>query len=295
MNAPGRRDLCARLAAFGAALACGAGASLFPRSSRAARVDPGTPLAGGANGRAERRMALVFGNGAYPDAILRNPVPDARLVGRTLTDLGFEVTLSTDASLSTMRAAMRRWLIDSSDADVRAFYFAGHGVQYRGSSYLIPVDAVFEAEDEILTKAFNLQDLVDRLARAEKGVNFVVLDACRADPKALLTRITRRTRSLDKPESGLAATAAPRGTVIAYSTSPGALAADGGGQPNSVFTRALAQWMVRPGMTIEAVFKRVRMTVMKETQNAQVPWETSSLVGDFCLRPNSRGECAPEI
>ncbi|MET0507875.1 MAG: caspase family protein [Burkholderiaceae bacterium] len=290
-RSPGRRVICAALGGLAASLASGLASPV-----RAARGAAEAVLGEAAPGASvARRTALVFGNGEYPDATLRNPVPDARLVGRTLSELGFDVTLSVNAGLTTMRNAMRRWLIDSADADVRAFYFAGHGVQYRGSSYLIPVDAVFEAEEEILTKAFNLQDLVDRLARTETGVNFVVLDACRADPKALLTRVTRRSRSLDKPESGLAATAAPRGTVIAYSTSPGALAADGVGQVNSVFTRALAQWMQRPGMTIEAVFKRVRMTVMKETQNAQVPWETSSLIGDFCLRPNSRGECGPEI
>lgn len=241
--------------------------------------------------RHERRTALVIGNGNYPDAKLRNPVPDARLVARTLSDLNFEVTLALDASLPTMREGMRRWLIDSGGADVRAFYFAGHGIQYRGSNYLIPVDALFEGEDEIADKSFRLQDLVERLARTRAGVNCVVLDACRAEPSVLLTRITRRTRSLERPETGLSPTAAPRGTVIAYSTAPGALAADGGDQGNSVFTRALAQWMPRPGLTIESVFKQVRQTVMRETGNAQVPWETSSLVGEFCLRANSRGEC----
>lgn len=254
----------------------------------------GHPTLAGGDGRPERRTALVIGNGNYPDAKLRNPVPDARLVARTFSDLDFEVTLALDASLATMRDGMRRWLIDSGGADVRAFYFAGHGIQYRGSNYLIPVDALFEGEDEIADKSFRLQDLVERLARTRDGVNCVVLDACRAEPSALLTRVTRRTRSLERPENGLSPTAAPRGTVIAYSTAPGALAADGGNQGNSVFTRALAQWMPRPGMTIETVFKQVRMTVMRETGNTQVPWETSSLVGEFCLRSNSRGQCGPQ-
>lgn len=278
-----RRTLVTSLAGLGLSLGFG----LAGRPARAV-VGPG-PAAQG-----ERRTALVIGNGNYPDARLRNPVADARLVAQTLGDLGFEVTLALDASLSTMRDGLRRWLIDSTSADVRAFYFAGHGVQYRGSSYLIPVDALFEAEDEIVEKAFRLQDLVDRLGRTDAGVNFVVLDACRAEPQALLTRVTRRTRSLDRATTGLTATAAPRGTVIAYSTAPGALAADGKDANNSVFTRALAQWMRRPGMTIETVFKQVRRTVMQETGNAQIPWETSSLIGEFCLRPNSRGECGPD-
>ncbi|MGE0313118.1 MAG: caspase domain-containing protein [Lautropia sp.] len=240
----------------------------------------------------ERRSALVFGNADYPTATLRNPVRDARLVTSTLKELGFKVSLAENASLATMRESLRDWLIASANHDVRAFYYAGHGVQYRGSSFLIPVDAVFEAEDEIVAKAFNLQDLIGRLSRTERGVNFVILDACRADPKALLTQVTRRTRSLENPpEPGFAPVPAPRGTVIAYSTSPGALAADGRNATNSVFTRVLAEQMRKPGVPIETVFKRVRMAVMRETRNAQVPWETSSLVGDFCMRPNAAGEC----
>ena len=259
-----------------------AGASLLlPRTARAGRVE--LPV---------RRSALVFGNADYPAATLRNPVRDARLVSATLKDLGFRVSLAENASLSTMRESLREWLISSANDEVRAFYYAGHGVQYRGSSFLIPVDAVFEAEDEIVSKAFNLQDLVSRLSRTERGVNFVILDACRADPKALLTQVTRRTRSLENPPAaGLAPVPAPRGTVIAYSTSPGSLAADGANSPNSVFTRALAEQMRKPGVPIETVFKRVRMAVMRETRNAQVPWETSSLIGDFCMRPNAAGEC----
>lgn len=253
----------------------------LPNSARAGRVE-----------MPEKRSALVFGNADYPAATLKNPVRDARLLSSTLIDLGFHVSLSENAGLTTMRESLRRWLVASADADVRAFYYAGHGVQYRGSSYLIPVDAVLEAEDEIVSKAFNLQDLISRLSRTERGVNFVILDACRADPKALLTQVTRRTRSLEPPiSSGLAPVPAPRGTVISYSTSPGSLAADGLDSPNSVFTRALAEQMRKPGVPIETVFKRVRMAVMRATRNAQVPWETSSLVGDFCMRANAAGEC----
>ncbi len=239
-----------------------------------------------------RRSALLFGNAAYPDAALRNPVRDARLLAGTLQELGFEVMLVENAGRDEMFQRVRQWLIRSTDADVRAFYYAGHGVQYRGNSFLIPVDAVFLAEDEIPAKAFNLGLVIEPLSRTRSGVNFVIMDACRAQPEALLTRVQRRTRSLEgRAAPGLMAEEAPRGTVIAYSTSPGALAADGSGQPNSVFTRNLALHLRQPGVPIETVFKRVRMAVMRETRNAQVPWETSSLVGEFCLRPTATGAC----
>jgi len=244
--------------------------------------------------RPGRRSALLFGNAQYPDASLRNPVRDARLLATTLQELGFEVVLAENASRDAMYTRVRQWLIGSADDQVRAFYYAGHGVQYRGGSYLIPVDAVFQAEDEIPEKAFNLSHVIDHLARTVSGVNFVIMDACRAEPAALLTRVQRRTRSIENaPTPGLAPQVAPRGTVIAYSTSPGSLAADGAGDANSVFTRNLAQQLSKPGVPIETVFKRVRQAVMRETRDAQVPWESSSLVGDFCLRPNADGACLP--
>ena len=244
---------------------------------------------------AERRTALVFGNAQYPEASLRNPVRDARLLATTLHALGFEVVLAENAGRDDMYQRVRQWLIGSADAQVRAFYYAGHGVQYRGGSFLVPVDAVFLAEDEIPQKAFDLSHVIGPLSRMGSGVNFVILDACRAEPAALLTRVQRRTRSIEGAAgAGLGRQIAPRGTVIAYSTAPGALAADGVGDSNSVFTRNLAVQLRKTGVPIETVFKRVRMAVMRETRNAQVPWESSSLVGEFCLQPNADGICLPD-
>ncbi len=275
------------LAAAGAAAAAGV--------STAQAAWPARPMPRAEAVAPGARTALIFGNARYADASLRNPVRDARLVAATLRELGFDVALVEDSTRAEMIAQIRGWLIRSADADVRAFFFAGHGVQYRGASYLIPVDALFLAVDEIPAKALDLAQIVEPLSRMGRGVNFVIMDACRADPAALLTRVQRRTRSLDNPVApGLAPAIAPRGTVIAYSTSPGALAADGAGDGNSVFTRNLVAQMRQRGLPVETLFKRVRMAVMRETRNVQVPWETSSLIGDFCLRPNPDGSCAPD-
>ena len=264
-------------------------------AAAAASLVAGWPgMAARANAGAGRRTALVIGNAQYPDASLRNPVRDARLMAETLTQIGFQVTALENVGRRELLAGMRQWLIASADAEVRAFFFAGHGVQYRGASFLIPVDATFLAEDEIPAKSVDLAQVVEPLSRMREGVNFVIMDACRADPAALLTRVQRRTRSLENPVgTGLAPMPAPRGTVIAYSTSPGALAADGAGNDNSVFTRNLAVQMRQPGLPVETLFKRVRMAVMRETRNVQIPWESSSLVGDFCLSPGNDGRCAP--
>lgn len=260
-----------------------------------AQTGPAATTAQGARPGFGRRTALLFGNARYPDASLRNPVHDARLLAATLRDLGFEIVLAENASRDAMYLQVRQWLIGSADAQVRAFYYAGHGVQYRGNSFLVPVDAVFLAEDEIPEKAFNLSHVIEPLSRTTSGVNFVIMDACRAEPAALLTRVQRRTRSIENMVgAGLVREVAPRGTVIAYSTSPGALAADNADSANSVFTRNLADQLKKPGLPIETVFKRVRLAVMRETRNAQVPWESSSLVGDFCLKPNAQGQCGAD-
>lgn len=236
------------------------------------------------------RSALVIGNASYPDAPLKNPVNDARLVSDTLAEIGFDVYLLEDGSMRDMLNSLRRWLQVSANAQVRAFYFAGHGTQYKGNNYLVPVDLAIETEDQIQRRAVALTTIVQSLS-AQAGVNFVFVDACRTDPSALLRRV-RRTRGVgDRIQAGFGATFAPRGTVVAYSTSPGALAADGKGLRNSVFSRALATWLREPGLPVEAMFKRIRLSVMRATQNAQIPWESSSLVGDFCFRPGSNGQC----
>lgn len=235
-----------------------------------------------------RGTALVIGNAGYPRtaARLKNPVQDARLMERTLRGLGYEVHALFDAGLQEMIDATRTWLGESLAVDVRLLYYAGHGVQRNGRNYLIPVDAGALAEHDVPRKAFNVTDVVDRLSRFETGVNIVVLDACRNWPFPPGPQ-GRNAPSL----KGLAGTNAPRGTLVAYSTSPGMVAADGTDAGNSVYTSKLAEYIGAAGMPVESIFKQVRSAVMLETGNAQVPWETSSLIGEFCFRPDARGRC----
>lgn len=260
------------------------------QAALAACAGAGLPLA--AQARSATRSALVIGNARYALAPLANPVNDARLVAATLAELGFDVRLIEDGDLRQMLEGVRNWVIASRGAQVRAFFFAGHGTQYRGDNYLVPVDMTIIEEREIERAALRLSDLIDALSAQPQGVNFVIVDACRNEPAALLARDGSRTRSVGDPlGAGFAPEEAPRGTVVAYSTSPGALAADGRGSANSVFTRALATYIREPGLPVETLFKRVRVSVMRETRNAQVPWERSSLVGDFCFRPGPGGGC----
>jgi hypothetical protein len=154
---------------------------------------------------------------------------------------------------------------------VGLFYYAGHGIQSKGQNFLIPVDAVVRSEAEIDEESVNLAYLLDRLEEAKNPINIVILDACRDNPFA---------RSFRTAARGLAHIDAPTGTLIAFATAPGRTAADGTGA-NGVYTEELLRVLDTPGLKVEDVLKRVRAGVTKRTEGRQVPWEASSLIGDF--------------
>ena len=238
------------------------------------------------------RVALVIGNANYPGSTLVNAINDARLVHATLKEMGFTLTLLLDSSNAELLSTVRHWLASAASASVRFVYFAGHGAQYRGRNFLIPVDARLRSEDDLPGSAFNVNDLIDRLSRFETGVNLLVLDACRSIPATSPppgTRLRGGTGVL--PQSGLSATLAPRGTLVAYSTAPGALAADNPQASNSVYTRHFVNHLKTRGLPIETVFKRTRAAVLQESGGTQVPWESSSLVNDFCFSTDAAGQC----
>ncbi len=236
------------------------------------------------------RIALIVGNSAYARLPLRNPVNDARAVAQALRDLGFDVIQRENAGYAGMIDAMRDFLDRSATSRVRVIYFAGHGAQYRGRNFLIPVDALLRSEEDLAHRAANASDLVDKLAQFKAGVNIVILDACRDAAYPLLAK-TRNPNIARTVQPGFAeSTRAPQGTLIAFSTAPGSVALDGPGN-HSAYTRHLLSQINEPGLPIENLFKRVRDGVARDTAHKQVPWESSSLVGDFCFRLPADGAC----
>ncbi len=223
---------------------------------------------------AGKRLALIIGNSAYSEGPLKNPARDAELMAKTLGDVGFDVMTEIDADERAMGRAVVKFArkVEEAGKDaVALFYYAGHGVQYRGENFLIPVGARIEDEVDIDLEAVRAGTLLRQLEQAGARLNIVILDACRNNP------FQSATRSLDR---GLAKMDAPNGTLLAYSTAPGRVASDGTGQ-NSPYTQALSRAIKSPGLPIEQVFKRVRISVMERTNEDQVPWESSSLTGEF--------------
>jgi hypothetical protein len=223
--------------------------------------------------REEPRIALVIGNSAYRESPLRNPVNDVRAMAQRLEELGFTVLAHENATKRTMEAAIIEFGRRLSEGGVGAFYYAGHGLQVRGRNYLVPVDAEIEDEASTRVAAVDVELLLEQMAEAKNRVNVVILDACRNNP------FERRMRGGSR---GLAAVDAARGTLVAYATAPGSVAADGDGK-NGLYTEELLAALREPGLKIEEVFKRVRINVARRSKGAQTPWESSSLTGDLVV------------
>jgi len=224
----------------------------------------------------EPRLALVIGNAAYRTAPLANPVKDARAMSRALSDAGFTVISREDASRKEMATALREFgdMLKKSGG-VGLVYYAGHGVQIKGGNYLIPVDASIEREDEVAYASIDASQILDKMQSANNRLNILILDACRNNPYASGSRSAGR---------GLAQMDAPVGTLIAFSTAPGMVASDGQGE-NGLYTQHLLGAIRTPGIRIEDVFKRVRSNVRRDSGGSQIPWESTSLEGDFIFVP----------
>jgi uncharacterized caspase-like protein len=226
--------------------------------------------------KTERRVALVIGNSAYRNyPRLPNPVNDARAVAAALERTGFKVSLQEDVSRVGMIKAVRSFGDSLGKGGVALFYYAGHGVQVNERNFLVPVDADIQREDEVQHFSLDAAAVLDKMDRAQSRINLLILDACRNNP------FGRATRGFGV---GLAQMDAPYGTLIAYATAPGKLALDGDG-PNGVYTTHLLKHIRTPDLAVEIMFKRVREGVTRETSNGQIPWESSSLRGDFYFVP----------
>ncbi len=218
-----------------------------------------------------QRIALVIGNSAYKDVPLRNPVNDARLMAARLREVGFEVMPLENGVQRDMNRALTRFGERLNPQTMGPFFYAGHGMQVRGRNFLVPVDASITTEASVRNESVDIDQVLDQMSGSGSPLNLVILDACRNNP------FERRFRGAS---GGLAQIDAPKGTLIAFSTAPGRVAADGDGS-NSVYTEALARALSEAGAPVETVFKRVRNEVSRVSRDTQIPWESSSLTGDF--------------
>jgi uncharacterized caspase-like protein len=234
----------------------------------------------------EKRIALVVGNSQYPKVPLDNPVNDARLIAGNLRKLGFEVNLQLNVGVLQFRRALREFarMVQQDDA-IAVLYYAGHGVQIDGRNYLLPVDINLRDQEEVKDESVDIEELfLSKIDKVGSYPRIVILDACRDNPFAAKTRNVRSA-------GGLAEMGA-RGTLIAFASAPGAPAEDGPAGRNSIYTRNLADEIMVPGLEVEQMFKNVRVRVLSETRQRQLPWVNTSLTSNFSFNPTSRRPAA---
>jgi tetratricopeptide (TPR) repeat protein len=234
-----------------------------------------------------RRVALVIGNGAYTHVTaLPNPPNDAHAVSKTLRDLGFEVTESIDADHATLEKVTSNFIVGATGAKIALLYYAGHGVQIDGHNFLVPVDIQRDSAPNLMA---TMTDMDNLLAGLEDKIrtNILIFDACRNNPfEKTASDTSGRSMSIStglaSPGSLGAGATAGAGTLIAFASAPGKVALDGQGT-NSPFSAALSKFMPTPGIEVQQMLTRVRADVVAATDNKQVPWSNSSLLGEVYL------------
>jgi uncharacterized caspase-like protein len=252
-------------------LAIGAHAALNKRALDAAKaigteqaLDAGKPA----------RVALVIGNGNYPDAAapLAQPINDARALTSTLRRNGFDVEVVEDASKDDMERAIARLKGKITKDAVVMLFFGGYGVQANRQSYMIPVDARIWKERDIKREGISVESVLEEIKESGARAKLVVMDASRRNP------YERRFRSYSH---GLAPIAAPDNALILTSATPGKVVDDSNGQNSVLVSELLNNFTTKTGL--ESVFNKTRISISRASDGEQVPTVSSTLIEEVSL------------
>jgi uncharacterized caspase-like protein len=276
-----RRSLTIAAALVGVvSLAIGAHAALNKRSLDAAKA--AEAALSSQTAKQPSRLALVIGNGHYPDANapLTQPINDARAVTAALRREGFDVDVVEDASKDDINRAVDRLEAKISPQSVVMLFFGGYGVQAGRQSYMIPVDARIWKESDVRREGVSVESVLDTMKEKGARAKIAVIDASRRNP------YERRFRAFSH---GLAPIAAPENALILSSATPGKVADDSKG-PNSVLVTELLNNIGSKAAGAEAVFSKTRIAVSRVSDGEQVPSVSSSLLEDVYLAADGDGK-----
>lgn len=230
---------------------------------------------------AEKKVALVIGNRAYDHlADLGSAGPGAVAISGAFERLGFAVTLLRDADAITLRSGFAQFAIAAGDADISAIYFAGHGLQVGGETYVIPTDA---RSKNVVVVGFELISL-DSVVSAMKwtqGPNLFFLDMCGGNA---FKRMMKAGGATPTTGCGLASMDPGTGTIVSYSgktETPVENDVDG----ISPYTRALLKFIEQPRLELGDLVESVRRDVMQSTDSRQEPFSLGSLSRHYHLLP----------
>jgi len=207
---------------------------------------------------------------------LKNPVNDGRLMRDSLKTIGFDVIYREDLSSLQMKGALREFRSKLSSGDIGLVYFSGHGAQVDNENFLIPTDLKVQYKYELKSQCLGVNEILAAMEGARTHVNLVFLDCCRNIPSIpAATRSGGAGLGEIKTES--------ESTLVSFSTKHGMVALDSPHLPNSHYTTALSQELVRPGLVIEEAMRRVAKTVVMKSQRRQRPWTYGNLLDPIYL------------
>jgi len=270
-----RRSVAVAAALVGmVSLAIGAHAALNKRSldsAKAVATEQGADAA-----RHAQKIALVIGNGHYPDASapLAQPINDARALTAALRGNGFDVDVVEDASKDDMNRAIDRLKSKIRPDSIVMLFFGGYGVQVGRESYMIPVDAAIWRESDVRRQGFSVESVLDVMQAQGVRAKLVVIDASRRNP------YERRFRAFSH---GLAPIAAPDNALILTSATPGKVADDSENAHSVLMSELLTNLTAQSAVGAEAVFNNTRLAISRASDGEQVPSVSSSLQEDVSL------------
>jgi uncharacterized caspase-like protein len=255
-------------------LAIGAHAALNKRALDAAKAI-GTEQSADSENK-QSRLALVIGNGHYPDASapLNQPINDARALTSTLRQSGFDVDVVEDASKDDMQRAIGRLKSKIRPESVVMLFFGGYGIQAGRESYMIPVDARIWKEGDVRREGISVESVLETVKEKGAHAKLVVLDASRRNP------YERRFRSYSH---GLAPISAPDNALILTSATPGKVADDSKGENSVLIAELLNHLNAQGAPGIESVFNKTRVAISRASDGEQVPSVSSSLTDEIRL------------
>lgn len=224
-----------------------------------------------------KRIALCIGNNNYAHLPKLNCAKnDANKMGNALKRLGFVTQIAFDLDRNAMIDVITKFTEELKDYDSCVFYYAGHGFQIEGDNILAPIDLDTNGRDQqVKMNAFPLEDLMHQLEKYLDKTKVIIFDACRD---------TLNNRGASK---NFAPVLAPQGSIIAFSTSPGQSSSENTSSGHGYYTEALLKFVELPRVHIETVFKKTRESLAAKFGDKQIPWEHTSLIGDYYLNPNT--------
>ncbi len=214
--------------------------------------------------------ALVVGNETYDGSSLGKLLgvqATSRQFASALQSLGFDVAHGgafNDLSLAEYRNAIQAFVSSVSKDDTVVVYYAGHGREFEGINYLLPIGA--DPSDATTGVGLDAEIVTPLIAKQPTAV-IMFIDACRV-PGATIDS------GLSQPQ------VPPSNTFMVFSAGPGQSAISTSG-----FRESLVNHIVEPGVDVGTIVGEVIGDVLSETHNTQRPQPYGALSPSVTLRP----------